>query len=271
MKEQDHIAERDVTPRKTRYGGITRLGFFGVFIVAVLLAALGNSGGGPGIIVASIIMLPAAAGRYINMGRSPWWSLVILIPLVAILTYIDCFFTPTGGGVKALKGIRGGVFSNRKATPLECRKASISIDKRYFRVQYLPPKARNIVIKIFCIAVALLTPFGILGSLGAIILYALIDSVVFETCSSKVEFSLDDENLLVDQNRGIIGIQKIKKGIPVFMGAKAPEEILSRILDRIPHSNADLYKASRLKYIAIAVTVWLAGLLVGMILTGELG
>ena len=169
------------------------------------------------------------------------------------------------------KNIKGGFFSDGSAVPLDCRGAWISIDKRYLRFKYLPAKSRNMVLIIFCVAVVLLIPFAALGGLGAIILYAIIHSVILVKNISKVEFSLDDEILLVDEKRRIIGIRKIQNGKPVFLGSKVPQAMLVRILDEIPCLDADLSKGSRLKYQAIAVSVWLAGMTAGVVVAQKLG
>jgi hypothetical protein len=188
---------------RTRHEGITRLGFFLAFLGVCLLVALLGAAGIPegGLIVATFILLPLAASRYINMGKSPWWCLLVLIPVISILVFIDCFTTPTEGA-DWIKCSKGGFFSDGSAVPLYCRKASIHIDRRCLRIEYLPKKSLN--------------------------------------KASKVEFSLDEENLLVDKKSRIIGVRKIKNGNPVFLGCMVSNEILSLINDKIQYTDADL-------------------------------
>jgi len=47
-------------------------------------------------------------------------------------------------------------------------------------------------------------PFVILGGIGAIIAFLMIKIIVGGCCASKVEFDIDEEDLMIDTNRRVV-------------------------------------------------------------------
>ena len=169
------------------------------------------------------------------------------------------------------KNVKGGFYATSEAKAVECLGAWISMNKSYLRVKYLSRKSRNLVLIIFCIAVVLLIPFAALGGLGAIILYAIINTIVRSSKASKIEFSLVDERLLVDSKRRIIGIRKIQDGDPILLGTKVPQLILDQIVANYDYTEEPIKKGSRFVYQLIALSVWLWGLIAGVMIQTQLG
>ena len=143
--------------------------------------------------------------------------------------------TPKVQEVDDEKNVKGGFFTSEDAMAVECLGAWISLNKRYLRVKYLPQKSRKIVLIIFCIAVVLLIPFASIGALEALILFAIINTIIRVKDSSKIEFLLDEENLLIDRAKRTIGIRKEKNGKTILIGTKVPYEIQERLVRSEPN------------------------------------
>ena len=89
--------------------------------------------------------------------------------------------------------------------------------------------------------------------------------------ASKIEFSLVDERLLVDSKRRIIGIRKIQDGDPILLGTKVPQLILDQIVANYDYTEEPIKKGSRFVYQLIALSVWLGGLIAGVMIQTQLG
>lgn len=101
----------DVEPRRV-YGGIQRLPYFGLSVVAaivfqVITFSLGFSAeperatGNAGLYLIWVGMFIAVtlwlvASRSINSGYSPWWCLAYFVPILNILVGIRCLACPEG-------------------------------------------------------------------------------------------------------------------------------------------------------------------------------
>jgi len=179
---------------------------------------------------------------------------------------IDPYTPPKTQEIDDEKNIKGGFFASNDSNALDCMGAWISINKRYIRFKYLPAKSRNLVLIIFCVAVVLLIPFSALGGLGAIIVYAIINSVIRSMHGSKVEFSIDDEELLIDTRRRTIGLRQIQNMKPVFLGSKVPKDVLNTLKEDFSYTETTIKKGRKLGYQSIAVGVWIVGFILGILI-----
>ena len=178
----------------------------------------------------------------------------------------DPYTPPKTQEIDDEKNIKGGFFTSNNSNALDCMGAWISIHKRYIRFKYLPAKSRTLVLKIFCVVVVLLIPLSVLGGLGAIIVYAIINSVIRSMHGSKVEFMIDDEELLIDTRRRTIGLRQVQNMKPVFLGSKVPKNLLNKLKENFDYTETTIKKGSKLVYQFIAVGVWLVGLILGVLI-----
>lgn len=88
-------------PEKIRTG-IGRLAFLAWFVVWAVVATVARDIGGDEtgnllwLVANLLILLPACASRFDNIGRSPWWCLLCLVPGLGLLVAIHCLILPPG-------------------------------------------------------------------------------------------------------------------------------------------------------------------------------
>ena len=91
--------------QKKEYGGIGRTGYFlGMFAIA-FVGAISDAAAqrepgmvsfGPGPIIAIAFAFFIVINRLKNIGRSGWWSLLILVPIANLFVGIPCAIFPEG-------------------------------------------------------------------------------------------------------------------------------------------------------------------------------
>lgn len=90
---------------KRKFAGVDRLQFFIVFLVWAGICGFTEAPkyGLAAMTFMGLFLLPFAISRFRNMGASGWWGLVALIPLVCFISFLFCFFQPTGYYTKKTK------------------------------------------------------------------------------------------------------------------------------------------------------------------------
>jgi len=178
---------------------------------------------------------------------------------------------PKAKDVDDEKNIGGGFFTIKGSKSLDCTGAWLSVDKRFLRFEYLPTKSKKLILILFCIVMVIQVPFVILGGIGAIIAFLMIKIIVGGCCASKVEFDIDEEDLMIDTNRRTIGVRKIQNGKPVFLGSQISGDLLDQLRDGFPYTETVIKKGNRNGYQLIAIGIWLCGVLGGMWIRSVLG
>lgn len=94
-----HIAAPVATPLR-HYGGIGRLLFLVGFVAAVILGGLIGSTLRLGereayYLMLGLILIPACF-RFKNIGRPPFWCLLLFVPVLGVFVMLPCFALPEG-------------------------------------------------------------------------------------------------------------------------------------------------------------------------------
>lgn len=115
VMNKDNASEGEqllIIQKPIRCPGVNRLEFFLVnlglfFFLSILMPAIqqGNAHPYAPLIIFVLVLFYLflfAALRFVNIGISLWWLLLLLIPIVNLIIFLFCFFVPSGYG-KTLK------------------------------------------------------------------------------------------------------------------------------------------------------------------------
>jgi len=102
--DTEHESTADLTQQdkqEKNYGGIHRTGYFFGMLGVAIFNAVAQAQGEPGIAYIGLIITFVACfilvvNRLHNIGRSGWWSLLILVPLANLFVGIPCAIFPEG-------------------------------------------------------------------------------------------------------------------------------------------------------------------------------
>lgn len=180
---------------------------------------------------------------------------------------MDPYQTPSAQDEDDERNIKGGFLKSEDSKAAECLGAWLSLKKRYLRVKYLPVSSNSLVLVLFGIGEILLIPFPVVNGVGGIFLYGLSHTIVRLKDASKVELLLDEEHLLIDSSRRIIGVRKIQKGKALFIGAKVRAIILDSIKNEFPYTEVKLKPGGRSIMQLFALSMWAVSMALGLVIS----
>ena len=157
-----------------------------------------------------------------------------------------------------------GFFSYDKAAPVTCTGGTISLSDGYLRLAYVPTRFLVLTLKIYAVLTVLLIPFLQIQGAAGLALYVIIYSIFCVARTSKVQFELAEESLVVDRRRKCIGVLKTQRGERCFLGVTTSLLAIDAIMKHLPnHVEVKIVMRSKLKYHLTALLIWVAGLLGG--------
>ena len=154
----------------------------------------------------------------------------------------------------------GGWLSIKNTKPMHCYKAWLSFENETLRVCYEPKKNRLFVASIIALIIVVWAQVLIL----LMLLYVIIDMILQLISRKMIEFELNEESWFIDKESSFIGVRKFKKGYPIFIGTRIPQEHLEQIEQKYKCREMPIKQKSLLKSRLIIIAIWIIAFYLGI-------